>query len=72
MACFKMGQCCIWLPDRAGVYNVAIISVQPLLSAVHKIQALAFCVMASFKIYYEQDKGTCIMNSSGLVVMCVI
>jgi len=42
MASFKMGQCLIWLPDRAGEYKFIYISVQLLLSSVLNIHHFAF------------------------------
>jgi hypothetical protein len=69
--CFKIGQCLICLPDRAGEYHVAFINVLPLLSSVLNMQTLAFGVMGSFNTHYEQEMDTWLMNSPGReVVKC--
>ena len=72
MASFKMGQCLIWLPDRAVEEKFAYISVLHLLSSVLNIHHFAFGVMGSFKIHYEQGRDTWLSNSPGRVgVMCM-
>jgi hypothetical protein len=72
MASFKMGQCLVWLTDRAGEYKFAYISVLPLLSSVPNVHHFAFGVMASFKTYYEQGRDTWLSNGPGGVgVICM-
>jgi hypothetical protein len=48
----------ICLPDRAGEYKFAFISILLFLSSVQNMQPLAFGVMQSFETYFEQVMDT--------------
>jgi len=56
MASFKMGECLIWLPDRAVEEKFAYISVLHLLSSVLNILQFVFGVMASLKTYLNKGE----------------
>ena len=51
-----MGQCLIWLPDRAVEEKFAYISVLHLLSSVLNILQFVFGVMASLKTYLNKGE----------------
>jgi hypothetical protein len=68
-----MGQCLIWLPDRAAEYKFAYISVLLLLSSVLNSHHFAFGVMTSLKMHYVQGRDAWLSNSPGRVgVMCML
>jgi hypothetical protein len=71
MGSFKIGQCLVWLLDRDVKYSFAIISVLTLLSSVQNMQALALGIMASLKMYYEQEMDTWLNKSPSRVEICM-